>query len=81
MLMSDNVKDSLMPTPPSNADRQVSRAELAAAGLRPIEIWIPDTTTPQFAAEARKQSERVAQSPDEQDVLELLDTGGIWDNR
>jgi len=70
-----------MPTPPNNADKQARRAELAAARLRPIKIWIPDTTTPQFAAEARRQSERVAQGPDEQDVLALLDGGEISDSR
>jgi hypothetical protein len=79
--MSENAKDRMMPIPPNNTDKQARWAELAAAGLRPIEIWIPDTTTPQFAAEARRQSERVAQSPDEQDVLELFDTGEILDSR
>jgi len=69
-----------MPTPPNNADHEARRAELAAAGLRPIEIWIPDTTTPQFAAEARRQSERVAQSPDEQDVLDLLEDDLPWND-
>jgi len=79
--MSENLTERMMPRPPNNTDQEASRAELAAAGLRPIEIWIPDTTTPQFAAEARRQSERVAQSPDEQDILELLDTGPTSDNR
>jgi len=79
--MSENVKERMMPQPPDNTDRQARHAELTAAGLRPVEIWIPDTTTPQFAAEARRQSERVAQSPDEQDVLALLDSAPISDNR
>jgi hypothetical protein len=70
----------MMPTPPNNTDQDTRRAELAAADLRPIEIWIPDTTTPQFAAEARRQSERVAQSPDEQDVLELLEDDLPWND-
>jgi len=79
--MSENVKERMMPRPPNNTDRQAGRAELAAAGLCPIEIWIPDTTTPEFAAEAHRQSERVAQSADEQDVLELFDSGEIPDKR
>jgi hypothetical protein len=70
----------MMPTPPYTNDQDTRRAELAAAGLRPIEIWIPDTTTPQFAAEARRQSERVAQSPDEQDVLDLLEDDLPWND-
>ena len=70
----------MMPTPPYPNEQDTRRAELAAAGLRPIEIWIPDTTTPQFAAEARRQSERVAQSPDEQDVLDLLEDDLPWND-
>ncbi len=32
------------------------RARLRAQGLRPIQIWVPDTRTPEFAVEARRQS-------------------------
>jgi Protein of unknown function (DUF3018) len=31
--------------------------------LRPIQIWVPDTRSPEFTAEARRQSRAVAQSP------------------
>ncbi|WP_366940900.1 antitoxin MazE family protein, partial [uncultured Halomonas sp.] len=31
------------------------RAALRAAGLRPIQIWVPDTRQPGFAEEARRQ--------------------------
>ena len=39
------------------------RERLRAQGLRPIQIWVPDTRTPEFAAEARRQSLLVAASP------------------
>jgi hypothetical protein len=39
------------------------RERLAAQGLRPIQIWVPDTRAPEFAAEARRQSLLVAASP------------------
>jgi len=32
------------------------RDRLRAQGLRPIQIWVPDTKTPRFAEEARRQS-------------------------
>lgn len=38
------------------------RARLRAQGMRPIQIWVPDVRSPQFGAEAHRQSEAVAQS-------------------
>lgn len=36
------------------------RDALRAAGLRPVEIWVPDTRLPGFAEECRRQSLVVA---------------------
>jgi hypothetical protein len=33
---------------------------LRAAGLRPVQIWVPDTRRPGFAEECRRQSLAVA---------------------
>jgi len=44
-----------MPTPISQRVRK-RRDALRAAGLRPIQIWVPDTRGPDFAAECRRQS-------------------------
>jgi hypothetical protein len=35
---------------------------LRAQGLRPIQIWVPDTRSPRFAAQASRQSRLVASS-------------------
>jgi len=35
-------------------------ALLRAAGLRPVQIWVPDTSRPGFAEECRRQSLLVA---------------------
>jgi hypothetical protein len=52
------------------------RAVLRAAGLRPVQIWAPDTRQPGFAEEARRQSRLAAASDlSDQDLLEFLDTG------
>ena len=40
------------------------RARMRAAGLRPIQIWVPDTRSPAFRAEAHRQSLAVARSGD-----------------
>jgi antidote-toxin recognition MazE-like antitoxin len=39
------------------------RKRLRARGLRPIQIWVPDTRTAAFKVEAHRQSEIVAQGP------------------
>jgi hypothetical protein len=50
------------------------REELRAAGLRPVQIWVPDTRRAGFDAECRRQSERAAQA-DQADaaMLDFLD--------
>ena len=41
----------------STAERvREARDKLRAAGLRPVQIWVPDTTAPGFAAEAARQA-------------------------
>jgi hypothetical protein len=39
------------------------RDRLRQQGLRPIQIWVPDVRSPDFAAEAHRQSLAVAHSP------------------
>ena len=38
------------------------RARLRDQGLRPVQLWVPDTRSAAFAAEARRQSRAVAAS-------------------
>lgn len=38
------------------------RLRLRAQGLRPLQIWVPDTRSRRFSAEARRQSIAVASS-------------------
>ena len=47
--------------PSSVSERVQKRREaLRAAGLRPVQIWVPDTRRPGFAAECRRQAVLVA---------------------
>lgn len=48
---------------PSHQKVQAHRERLRAQGLRPIQIWVPDTRSPKFAAAASRQSLLVASSP------------------
>ena len=50
-----------MPTPVSERV-QKRRDAMRAAGLRPVQIWVPDTRRPGFAAECRRQSALVAKA-------------------
>lgn len=47
---------------PTNERVQKRRDALRASGLRPIQIWVPDTRRPGFAAECRRQSLVVAKA-------------------
>ncbi len=48
---------------PTGADRvRRRRDKMRASGLRPVQIWVPDTRAPDFAAECRRQCERIAAS-------------------
>lgn len=44
----------------SSASVQRRRDKLRASGLRPVQIWVPDTRTPGFAEEYRRQSALLA---------------------
>jgi hypothetical protein len=50
-----------MATPVSHRVRK-RRDALRAAGLRPVQIWVPDTRRPGFAEECRRQSLVAAKS-------------------
>ena len=41
---------------------QKRRSALRMAGLRPVQIWVPDTRRPDFAAECKRQSNLASQA-------------------
>lgn len=49
------------------------RARMRARGLRQINIWVPDTTSPNFAKECRRQSLLAAKSDAKEGILGELD--------
>jgi hypothetical protein len=49
------------------------RTNLREAGLRPVQIWVPDTRRPGFAEECRRQSRLLKADPHEQEVLDWIE--------
>jgi hypothetical protein len=47
------------------------RDALRMAGLRPVQLWVPDTRRPDFAAECQRQSRLVCEA--DQEDAEMLD--------
>lgn len=63
-----------MITKNGNARVQKHRDALRMAGLRPVQIWVPDTRRPDFAEECRRQSRLAAQADRvDMDMLHLMD--------
>jgi hypothetical protein len=54
------------------------RQRLRAQGMRPIQIWVPDVHSPEFAAEARRQSLLANASPEEAEIQAFIDSVTEW---
>jgi antidote-toxin recognition MazE-like antitoxin len=68
----------------SNSSRDKVRAHrkrLRQQGLRPIQIWVPDVTSPAFAKEAHRQSRVVARSAQEKEDQDFIDSISDWDDK
>ena len=67
---------SINPRPASSRDKVgAHRDRLRRQGLRPIQLWVPDTRSPDFAAEAHRQSvaaARSAQAGTDQDFIDAI---------
>ena len=57
---------------------RVHRERLRRLGLRPIQIWVPDVRSPEFATEARRQSLAVAGSRRAQDDQSFVNAISSW---
>ncbi|MCH8529738.1 MAG: antitoxin MazE family protein [Saccharospirillum sp.] len=63
-----------MATTDINRRVQKHRDALRSAGLRPIQIWVPDTRKPGFADEIERQCKAVAEADkSDQDLLDFMD--------
>jgi len=62
-----------MPTPTTQRV-QKRRDALRAQGLRPLQMWVSDTSAPGFAKECRRQSLAMAKADrEDHDLMDFLD--------
>jgi hypothetical protein len=63
---------------PVNQRVQKRRDALRAAGLRPVQMWLPDTRDPKFRAEMVEAGRRIAEADAKDiDLQERLDA--VWE--
>ena len=65
------MKNTMPPTPGSKIARH--RERMRAAGLRPVQFWVPDTRSPEFTAQLRQQCRSLKGDPAEADVLRFTE--------
>ena len=54
------------------------RKRMAERGLRPLQLWVPDTRRPGFAAECRRQSLLLRGDLQEKEILDFIDRAADW---
>jgi len=52
---------------------QKHRRNLRKDGMRPIQIWVPDTRKKGFAQECARQSALVRNDPQEKEILQFIE--------
>jgi hypothetical protein len=70
-----------MPTTarPSSRDKvRAHRTRLRKAGLRPVQIWVPDVRSKSFVGAAHRQSLAVAKSPHAKRDQSFVDAISAW---
>ena len=50
------------------------RARMRRAGFRLVQLWVPDSRAPRFAAECRRQSKLAARHPHETEILTEIES-------
>ena len=51
------------------------RQRMRKQGLRPLQLWVPDTRSPEIVAEFRRQSLALAGDPAEREILDWIEEG------
>lgn len=62
-----------MNAPPKQSKFQAYRARKKAAGLREVRMWVPDTRSPEFLAEAKRQAALLNHSEDEKEAIAMME--------
>ena len=48
------------------------RKMMAQSGMRPIQMWVPDTKRPEFVLECRRQSRLLLNDAQEREILNFI---------
>jgi hypothetical protein len=56
------------------------RASLRQAGLRPVQLWVPDTRAPGFGAKARAECERINAADKAENMMAWLEDVSLFDD-
>ncbi len=64
---------------PTNDRVRKHREALRMAGLRPVQLWVPDTRRPSFAEQCREQSAKLAADPQESEILSWIESASDLD--
>lgn len=68
-------------TPPLSPTKRMAsyRQRMRAAGLRPVQIWVPDTSALGFAEKCRRQAKAVAASdPAGDEIMRFIEGVYEW---
>ncbi|MBS1189022.1 MAG: hypothetical protein H6R10_814 [Rhodocyclaceae bacterium] len=57
-----------------NTRVQKHRAALRNAGLRPVQLWVPDTRRPSFAEECHRQSASLRDDSQERELIDWMES-------
>lgn len=78
--MSRSASSSKARNPKSSTDRMAAyRRRQREAGLRPVQIWVPDLRKPDILAEYRRQAQLIAHSDVAgTDALEWIEAAYGW---
>jgi hypothetical protein len=63
-----------MPASPSRDKVRNYRARMRAKGMKLVQFWLPDTSSPAFKAQALRESRAMAQSPTEAEDQAFIDS-------
>ncbi len=67
--------------PKSSRDKvRAYRKRMRARGLRLFQMWLPDTSTPEYKAQAHRDSVAIANSPTEKDDQAFIDSISWWNS-
>jgi hypothetical protein len=66
-------RQGLMDGTNKRTEQQIHRKR---RGVRQLRMWLPDTSTPEFQAEARRQAALLRAAPEEAEALDFIEKVG-----